>query len=54
MTMLEVLIRRREEFAKIISKPYTSKEEIISLQARINEINNLIFIISTQNITEVK
>lgn len=54
MTLLEILEKRKEIYEGNLGKPCYSKEEKRDIQCRISEINNLIFIIGTQEITAIK
>ena len=54
MTMLEVLLERKETYKCNLEKPCFSKEEKRDIESRISELNNLLFIITTKDINTVK
>ena len=54
MTILEILQKRKEIYENNLEKPCYSKDEKQDIQCRISELNNLIFIINTQEIKGVK
>lgn len=54
MTMLEILLERKEIYKGNLEKPCFSKEEKRDIESRINELNNLIFIITAKDIDTVK
>lgn len=54
MTILEILQKRIEIHKSNLEKTCFSKEEKRDMECRISELNNLIFIITTNNIDIVK
>ena len=54
MTVLEILEKRIEIYKGNLEKSCYSKDEKRDMECRVSELNNLIFIINTQNITGIK
>lgn len=54
MTLLEILQKRKEIYEGNLEKSCYSKEEKRDIQCRISELNNLLFIIETQEIKGIK
>lgn len=54
MTVLEILEKRIEIYKGNLEKSCYSKDEKRDMECRISELNNLIFIINTQNIKGIK
>lgn len=54
MTILEILQKRIEIYKSNLEKTCYSKDEKRDMECRISELNNLIFIITTNDIDIVK
>lgn len=54
MTVLEILQKRKKLYVNDLQKTCFTEEVRRETHARIEELNNLIFIINTQNITGIK
>lgn len=54
MTVLDILCKRREIYMKELEKKYIGQTRKIETQNRLSEVENLIFIITTNDIKKVK
>lgn len=54
MTVLEILQKRKELYENELKKRYITQERKTDTACRLSELENLIFIITTQDVNKVK